>query len=530
MNKRVVSTLVLSSLMASILLFEPTSSYALVEKKVLKNERGEIHNLVGDLGSLRGVNPQERALDALSKVKGTYGIKDVAKEFKVKKMPEPKAGVTGKKSLTKSLTHHTRLDRVMNGVPVYGEQLIVHEKNGRLSGVTGKYKPLVVNATKATLSNEAAEQKALEYTGYQGELAVPITSELTYLPQGDQAILTYKVNVCYLGGNTPGDWIIFVSAVDGSIVNAFNSAAEAIGIGTGADLEAKWINTVKKGNEFYLEDRTKMMALQGGTINTYTYSNGTTSQAYVVDTDNVWDDELQRAAVDAHYNASIVYDFYLNELGRNSYDDMGAPIISNVHYSKDYNNAFWSGGIGQMVYGDGDGELMTSLSGALDVVAHEITHAVIQYTADLIYQDQSGALNESWADALGTAIENENWLLGEEIWTPGIEGDALRYMDDPELGDQPGHMDQYVVTHLDNGGVHINSGIPNKAFYHFAEAIGSRVEAGKVWYLALRDYMTPNTDFSGARAATLLACEELYGKGSDAYQSLQTAWTNVGIE
>ena len=184
----------------------------------------------------------------------------------------------------------------------------------------------------------------------------------------------------------------------------------------------------------------------------------------------------------------------------------------------------------QMVYGDGDGELMTSLSGALDVIAHELTHAVTEYTSGLIYQDESGALNESWSDALGVAVEGRNWQVGEEIWTPGIEGDALRDMSDPTLSGDPAHYRDYVHTSDDNGGVHTNSGIPNKAFYNFATGIDSRLNAAKVWYVAARDYMVPNTDFSGARVATLLACKDLFGESSTQFAALRNAWTAVGIE
>lgn len=519
MNKKVVSTLVLSSLFVTALTVGATNASALSEKKVLKNEKGEIHNIVGELGTLRGATVQERAIDALGKVKADYGIKDVAKEFVVKDTH------TGELSEA-----HTKFDRVINGIPVFGEQMIVHEDNGRLTGVTGKYKPLTPTATQATLSKVDAEQKAVAFTGYTGLLSTPTSSSLTYFPDGDKAILAYQVSVCYLAGKNPGDWTIFVNAADGSIVDSFNSAADIVGTGTGVFGDTKKINTAKKGNEYYLEDRTKPMYLNGGVINTYTFNHGSISQTYVTDADNNFSDDEQRAAVDAHYYAGKVYDFYKNIMNRDSYDNKGASIISGVHYSTGYNNAFWSGSMGQMVYGDGDGELMISLSGSLDVIGHELTHAVTQYTSALVYKDQSGALNESWSDALGVTIGGKsNWKIGEEIWTPAIEGDALRYMDDPHLGGQPAHMSEYVQTTKDNGGVHTNSGIPNKAFYNFATAIGSRLDAAKVWYTASRDYMTKNTDFAAARAATLSACKALYGESSTNYKKLQDAWTQVGV-
>ncbi|WFA17135.1 peptidase M4 family protein [Paenibacillus mucilaginosus] len=518
MNGRTVSTLVLSALFVSALT-GTGSAEAIAGKKVLKNEKGEIHTIHGELGTLKGARAQERAADALTKIKADYGIGDVSREFRLKK------------TMTEGKRAHTRFDRLLNGIPVYGEQLIVHESDGSLTGVTGKYEPLTPTAAEASITASEALQKAVEHTGYKGPLSVPASSALTYLPQGDQAVLTYQVSVCYLAGEAPGDWTIFVDAGDGSIVSALNRAQELAAKGYGLDGTQKKIQTLAKGSGTYvLEDRTKLLSL-GSAIYTYTFNNGSLAQTYVSDKDNVWDSEAQKAAVDAHYYAGLVYDFYLNVLGRNSYDGRGASIISGVHYSKGYNNAFWSGSLGQMVYGDGDGVHMSSLAGGLDVVAHELTHAVTEYTSGLIYQGQSGALNESWSDAMAAAIENRNWLIGEDIWTPGVPGDALRYMDQPELGDQPGHMRDYYYADLndDNGGVHTNSGIPNKAFYHFATAIGSRVNAGKIWYSASLNYMAPNTDFSGARAATLAACRDAYGEQSREYTALQAAWTAVGV-
>jgi bacillolysin len=222
-----------------------------------------------------------------------------------------------------------------------------------------------------------------------------------------------------------------------------------------------------------------------------------------------------------------VYDYYLNQLGRNSYDNAGHTLLSGVHYGSKYNNAFWDGT--QMSYGDGDGTTFINFAGGLDVIAHELTHAVTEKTSNLTYSNQSGALNESWSDAMASVIEGKNWLIGEDIYTPNIAGDSLRSMADPTLNGNPDNMSNYVNTTSDNGGVHTNSGIPNKAFYNFATAIGSRTIAGKVWYTADRDYMTSTTNFSGARAATLQAVAALYGSTSSYYTALQSAWTNVGV-
>ncbi len=252
------------------------------------------------------------------------------------------------------------------------------------------------------------------------------------------------------------------------------------------------------------------------------------------------------AAIDAaHDNAGLVYEFYSQVLGRNSIDGNGMQMKSVVHYGKAYNNAYWDGS--KMTYGDGDGKMFIPLSQGLDVVGHEMTHGVTEHTAGLVYRNQSGALNESWSDVFGELIEqwSENrsgfgtsdaakaadWLIGEDVFTPGVEGDALRSMKAPGTGykgdPQPGHMKDYINTSRDNGGVHYNSGIPNKAAYEVAVRIGSD-KLAKIWYSALTGYMKSGTDFNGAAAATLAAATQLYGTGAET-QAVIDAWNAVGI-
>jgi bacillolysin len=508
MNKKLITTLVLSSLVASTFAM---NAGAANDKQVLKDEKGKTHNVVGKLGKVAGATAEERALNALEKVKGDFGFASAKGKFKVKKSETDELGIT-----------HTKLDQVINGIPVYASEMIVHEANGDLQGVTGEFKELTPNTDKASISSSEAIAKAIAETGYTGELSKPANAQLIYYPQGDKAILAYQVVIRYLGANEAGNWQIFVDATDGSILEAFNKIHNATGVGVLGD--TKTINTYYSGGTYYLIDTTKPMS---GTIETYTFNNGTSTQYYMTDADNVWNSSAQRAGVDAHYYAGKVYDYYKNTLGRNSFDGNGASIYSGVHFSTNYNNAFWEGT--QMVYGDGDGSTFIALSGGYDVVAHELTHAVTEYTANLTYSYQSGALNESWSDAMASVMDSGDWLIGEDVYTPGVSGDALRSMSNPTLYGQPAHMNNYVNTSSDNGGVHINSGIPNKAFYNFATSIGSRDIAGRIWYKALSSYMTSSTNFSGARAATLQACAALYGSGSSYYTALQNAWSAVGV-
>jgi len=228
------------------------------------------------------------------------------------------------------------------------------------------------------------------------------------------------------------------------------------------------------------------------------------------------------------------------DLGRSSFDDRGATVVATVHYERNYDNAFWDGT--QLVFGDGDGTVFDRFTKPIDVLGHELSHAVTQYTADLVYQGQSGALNESMSDVFGACIKQRHlgqdaasadWLVGEGIFLPGINGRALRSMtdpgtayDDPAIGKDPqvGSMADYVVTNDDNGGVHLNSGIPNRAFTIAARAIGgeSWSVAGRIWYAALTSGLSGNSDFATFAAATVAAAGEHAG-------AVEDAWREVGV-
>ncbi len=211
-------------------------------------------------------------------------------------------------------------------------------------------------------------------------------------------------------------------------------------------------------------------------------------------------------AVDEAYDGlGDTYDFYWSMLSRNSIDDQGMPMDATVHYDQNLNNAFWNGQ--RMVFGDGDGDLFNRFTIAVDIMGHELTHGVTEYAGPLVYAGQSGALNESVSDVFGSLVKQRllnqtadqaDWLIGAGLFAEDVHGEALRSMrepgtayDDPVLGKdpQPAHMDDYIRTFEDNGGVHINSGIPNRAFYLAAAALGGHAweKAGRIWYDTLRD-------------------------------------------
>lgn len=254
-------------------------------------------------------------------------------------------------------------------------------------------------------------------------------------------------------------------------------------------------------------------------------------------------------AVDEAYQwLGATHEFYWRVLERDSIDGEGMALLGTVHYGEDYDNAFWNGA--QMVFGDGDGELFNRFTAALDVVAHELTHGVIEREAGLIYSDQSGALNESLADVFGVMVkqhhleqnvEEADWLIGQGLLTDRVNGRALRSManpgsayDDPVLGKdpQPGHMNDFVRTSSDNGGVHINSGIPNRAFYLAATRLGGYAweQAGLIWFDALTDVLLKrDSDFAQFAHLTVACATERFGAGSDATRAVNQAWIDVGV-
>lgn len=253
------------------------------------------------------------------------------------------------------------------------------------------------------------------------------------------------------------------------------------------------------------------------------------------------------AVNEAYDGAGATYDLYSQVYERSSIDDRGLRIDSSVHYDENYNNAFWNGM--QMVYGDGDGQLFNRFTIAVDIIAHELTHGVVQFEAGLVYQNESGALNESFADVFGSLVKQRtmnqtadqaDWLIGAGLLAPGVTGQGLRSLkapgtayNDDMLGrdPQPAHYSRRFRGRQDNGGVHINSGIPNHAFYLAAMAIGGHAweKAGRIWYIALRDVLRSRSNFLNAANATIGVAAQLYGQNSAEQRAVRDAWRAVGV-
>lgn len=254
------------------------------------------------------------------------------------------------------------------------------------------------------------------------------------------------------------------------------------------------------------------------------------------------------AVDEAYAGLGATYELFNEVYGRSSIDDAGLPLNATVHYGRQYDNAFWDGS--RMVFGDGDGEVFGRFTASLTVIGHELAHGFTQYTSNLRYQGQSGALNESISDVFGVLVEQRelgqstdsaSWLVGEGLFTDQVEGTALRSLkapgtayDDDVLGKdpQPATMADYVDTTSDNGGVHINSGIPNHAFYIAATRLGGYAweRAGQIWYDAATGGRIPvDSDFASFANVTVDAAKARFGDGSPELESVGYAWREVGV-
>lgn len=252
------------------------------------------------------------------------------------------------------------------------------------------------------------------------------------------------------------------------------------------------------------------------------------------------------AVREAYRHAGTVHNFYRKVHARNSLDDNGMSLISSVHLGRNHNNAYWTGE--QMVYGDGDGRMFVRFTKSLDVVGHEFSHGVVTHTCNLVYQNEPGALNEHFADVFGVlvaqwkrrqTVKAAAWTVGKDCLGPAVNATGLRtfkagkaFENDPIMGTdiQPKHYkDKYKGT-ADYGGVHINSGIPNHAFYRLAMELGGRAweKPGAIWYRSLT-MLNATSSFADMVAATASAATEKFGAGSIEVKAVNYAWKAVGL-
>jgi Zn-dependent metalloprotease/subtilisin family serine protease len=505
------------------------------------NERQSLF-LVGNLTAKSNASPSDILFAYMNKNKEKFHIEGDAKDsFKVTQ--EFKDHVKGNTVI--------RLQQMYKGIPVYGSMQVAHvSKDGVLRVLTGAIVPnldqqLNVNSAEKLTDKEAIQIAEKDLAVENRKYVKEPTAVLHIYTKGEKAYLVYVVELNYRA-KEPGRWLYFIDANSGKIVHKFNNLhfERAQGTGTGVLGDNKTLNTELENGVYSLVDTTREDSdPKGSVIKTF---DGENSDEYYPETvwtdeDNQFHDPYDAPAVDAHYYAGVTYDYFKNVFERNGIDDEGKEIKSIVHYGEDYNNAYWDGEY--VVFGDGDGEEFRSLSGGLDVVAHELTHGVTEHTAGLIYEYEPGAINEAMSDIFGTLVEfydnrNPDWLIGEDVYTPNKDEDALRSLEDPAAYGYPDHYSQRYRGEDDNGGVHINSSIINKAAYLISEGgthYGVEVEGigleklGKIFYRTLTQYLTPTSNFHQLRAAAIQAAKDLYEDGSEV-ETVKAAFQAVGIE
>lgn len=447
---------------------------------------------------------------------------------------------------------HVRFQQVYQGIEIWGRDVRVHlTSDGNVESFNGRYvrTPKALVTDKALVDDQSAREIALQDFGRSSE---EISSRKLIYDDAGQPHLCWEVNV--RKGLTE-NWFYFIDANTGRVWKRYNHVmSDGPVSGSGVDLfnQVRALDVYQIGTTYYMINAAKSMFNPAqstfpddgkGVIYTFDAKNAEGNLYFVTSTDpNSWNNQ---PAVSAAYHGAKVYDYYKAIHNRDAIDGSGSTMNVVVKFKVNYNNAFWNGQF--MVFGSGDNNQFSDLAGALDVTAHEMTHGVVERTANLVYETQAGALNESFADVFGVLFEfwvegaSGDWLLGEDVTTPGTAGDCLRNMTDPAAsnvafgGQQPGHMNDYRnlpnTSEGDNGGVHINSGIPNKAFYLFATSSGvTKEEAGQVYYRALSNYLTRNSQFVDCRLAVIRAAEDLFGgPGNAKATAAAAAFDAVGM-
>lgn len=497
----------------------------------------------------KAFSEKDQCIEYISALRQVLSISDPSSEFEIVKSDFDEIGM-----------QHIKLEQKYMGIPVYGGEIYLHKRNGSIDLFNGNsyatpeinsVVPLIAESfagteaitdiQKRTSFRELlpAERTFLSYSGPQSELVI-------YHKNGfpDAAKLTWHIT---LRPNFIERWEYFVDAKTGEIIHQYNNTQS-----DGVDVAAsgKDLNGVTRSFHAFLQNGTYYLAdlsqtiynAQAGTgiIATYDANNTSTganfSASMVTSNNNTWSPK----AVSVHYYATATYEYYKNIHGWKSINNKSCdiPMILNVadENGNSMENAFWNG---VAAYFGNGGSTFKPLAGGFDVAAHELGHAVVGNSANLEYQNQSGALNESFADISGAMLDRDDWKIGEDVMQPGAVGfptGALRDMSDPHNGGsninsaswQPAHMSEIYSGTADNGGVHSNSGIPNRAYYLYATQV-TREKAEKVFFRALFNYLTRSSKFIDLRLSVIQSAKDLYGANAVEATAAATAFDQVGI-
>lgn len=429
---------------------------------------------------------------------------------------------------------HERLDQFFNEMRVVGAQMIIHRKRGIVYSINGRFFEDIKLSNSISISKEKAIRTAIEYLKDSLLNVKKVEKVILPLPDGFRA--AYEIDLQHF----PSAWRVYVDGESGEVLGVEDRVRyeTVIGLGYGVHGDKKKFDAWKFGN-IYLS----IGKIRPAWIFTYDAKRGWRWGEIKEDGDNIW---KLGALVDAHVYAGYVYDFYYKNFGRHGIDDKNMNIESIVRFGPSYNNAFWTGEV--MVYGSGDGVFFRPFSAGIDVVAHELSHGVTQFTSDLIYQDEPGALNEAFSDIMATGCEFEfqpkgtgflkaDWWVGEDVFYQF--GYIIRSLRSPyREGDDPDHYSIKYTGSEDYGGVHINSTIVSHAFYLLANGGTNRVskikvegigleKALKIFYRGFVYYLIPSSDFKDARRATVQAAKDLYGARE--VNLVKKAWDAVGV-
>ncbi|WP_434304726.1 M4 family metallopeptidase [Clostridium botulinum] len=476
----------------------------------------------------------------------------------------------------KGKTHYHMIYQV-EGIPVYyGRIVFTTEKDSSMDSINGRIDTAFENESwknKVKLSKDNAIEKAKSSLKYDN-LSKSNADLYLYNFEGKPYVV-YLVNLV----TNDGDWNVFVNAENGSIVNKFNntptlidnkdqklpnaeeikrSSEKAPNINSVINVNGQStkgqgktslngivdIDLTYKDGKYYLKDSNKNIYLYDinnswACLYNYPKSYILKQSNLVENNNNKFTDDKHVVAVDGYVNLSKTYDYYKNKFNRNSIDNKGMNVEGFIHAGKNFNNAFWRDDLGAMFFGDGDGRVFSPLSKSLDIVGHEVSHGVTSKESKLKYENESGALNESFSDIMGVAIDGKNFEIGEECYTPNIPGDTMRDMKDPSRGDQPAHMKdfKYLPNDEDNdwGGVHTNSGIINHAAYLIADGMEKSGETNgkdimaKLFYRANCYQWDETTNFAKCRNDLIKVTKDLYGENSKHVKIVENAFDQVGI-
>ena len=503
--------------------------------------------------------PQPAAKRAAAVTPGAEVLQFITENAALFRLRDPLSELVHR-ATTKDRTgrEHVQLEQRYQGVPVWGSSIVGHwSAEQGLYAINGRYQPSpdYITDVEPSITREVAidlalgdmklhrsiqtltprMQELLNYRGPEAELY------LWSARLEEPVRLTWVVEI---RPNLHERWRYFVDAHTGKVLDRYQaSPSDGPAIGSGVDLHGNTVDlhTYEEDGEFHLVDGSREgfdPETWDGALNTFDshFMDIEADWFYVTSPDNVFTNPV---AVSAHDNMARTYDYFLEDHGRAGIVGDGSTVISLVHITQDgepMDNAFWSNPI--MAYGDG-GDWFSPFAGALDVAAHEMTHGIIEHTVGLEYRFQSGALNESFADLFGVMVDDDDWLMGEDIVDKAIyPSGAMRNLRDPHNGDepdgygwQPAHMDEYVELDLedDNGGVHINSGIPNRAAYLVAEDLGREKTAQIYYYILEARYLAQRGQFIDCRLAAERAARDLFGDGSPEVAAVSSAYDAVGI-